>query len=67
MAFISGFRKGLLRQVMILVGLIASFMLALLLAGGMATYLNNHTSISYTAAMVLAFTTLFIDAIHGMV
>lgn len=61
---ISGLVKGLLRQVIELVGLIGSFFFAIFFSGWMASILQKHLGLPYSPALVVGFITLFIG---GMV
>jgi membrane protein required for colicin V production len=62
---IVGYRKGLVRQVLELVGIIASFILALLLAGALAVFLEERTPVPYSPALVIAFILIFIGGTIG--
>lgn len=57
---IAGYRRGFLRQVLELAGLVVSFILALLLAGVVAAWLEDRTSIPYSPALVVSFAAVFI-------
>jgi membrane protein required for colicin V production len=60
-----GFQKGLIRQVLELAGIIASFILALLLAGVLSDFLERHTPIPYSPALVISFVVIFIGGTIG--
>ena len=62
---IVGYQKGLIRQVLELAGIIASFILALLMAGALAVFLENNTPIPYSPALVIAFIVIFIGGTIG--
>ena len=64
-AAIVGFSKGLIRQVLALVGLVASFFIAILLAGGLANVLSTHTGLPYSPSLVVAFIVIFIGGMIG--
>ena len=58
---------ALVRQVLELGGLIASFMLAILFSGWLAETLQEHTSLPYSPSLIISFVVLFIAglvAIH---
>jgi membrane protein required for colicin V production len=62
---VAGYRRGFLRQVLELAGLIVSFILALLFAGVLAQYVEDRTSIPYSPALVVSFVAVFIAGIVG--
>ncbi len=62
---IVGYQKGLVRQVLELAGIIASFILALLLAGALAVFLEERTSVPYSPALVIAFIVIFFGGTIG--
>lgn len=57
---IVGLAKGLIRQVIELVGIIGSFMIAVLFAGWLAAILQEHLSVPYSPSLVVAFVVIFI-------
>ncbi len=57
---ITGLVKGLIRQVIELVGIVGSFFIAVLFAGWLAAVLQTNTSIPYSPALVISFVVLFI-------
>jgi len=61
---IAGMVKGLVRQVIELIGVIAAFLAALLFASWLAGLLQEFGGLPYSPALVIAFTLLFIG---GMV
>ncbi len=60
-----GYRKGLMRQVLELAGIIVSFILSLLLAGTLASFLSDRTPIPYSPALVISFIAIFIAGCIG--
>jgi membrane protein required for colicin V production len=60
-----GYRRGLLRQVLELAGLIVSFILALILASVLAEYVEDRTSIPYSPALVVSFVAIFFGGTIG--
>lgn len=61
---IAGMVKGLVRQVIELLGVIAAFLVALLFASWLAVLLQEYGGLPYSPALVIAFTLLFVG---GMV
>jgi membrane protein required for colicin V production len=59
-AAIVGLVKGLVRQVVELAGIIASFILAMIFAGWLAETLRLHTPLPYSPSMVVAFVVLLV-------
>jgi membrane protein required for colicin V production len=57
---IAGLTKGLIRQVVELVGIIGSFMIAVLFAGWLAAILQERFSVPYSPSLVVAFVAIFI-------
>jgi membrane protein required for colicin V production len=57
---IVGLAKGLIRQVIELVGIVASFFIAVLFAGWLAAILQEHISVPYSPSLVVAFVIIFI-------
>ncbi len=55
---VSGLTKGLVRQVVELVGVVASFFIAMLLAGWAAEQLAGRTGLDYQGALVVGFLVL---------
>jgi uncharacterized membrane protein required for colicin V production len=55
-----GFAKGFLGQVLELLGIVASFILASLLGGAVATFLEERFDIPYSPALVVSFAALVI-------
>lgn len=62
---IAGMVKGLVRQVIELVGVVASFFVAILFSGWLATILLEHVSIPYSASLVVAFLLISIGGMVG--
>jgi uncharacterized membrane protein required for colicin V production len=62
---IAGLVKGLVRQVIELVGIVGSFFIAVLFAGWLAEILQKHTSIPYSPSMVIAALAIFIAGVIG--
>lgn len=60
---IAGLTKGLIRQVVELVGLIGSFFIAIFFAGWLAALMQEHMSLSYSPSLVIAFLVLFITGL----
>jgi uncharacterized membrane protein required for colicin V production len=58
-----GLAKGLVRQVIELVGIVASFVLAIVFAGWLAETLRMHTPIPYSPSLVVAFVALLVAGI----
>lgn len=50
-----GFAKGFIEQAVELVGAIASFVVAILMAGSLATYVEQKLDASYSVALVVSF------------
>jgi membrane protein required for colicin V production len=57
---VAGLVKGLIRQVIELVGIVGSFFIAVLFAGWLASVLETNTSIPYSPALVISFVAIFI-------
>jgi len=57
---IAGLVKGLIRQVVELVGIVGSFFLAVLFAGWLAAVLQDHTPLPYSPSLVVSFVLIFI-------
>ena len=57
---VSGLVKGLIRQVIELIGIVGSLFIAVLFAGMLATVLEDKTSIPYSPALVISFAVLFV-------
>jgi uncharacterized membrane protein required for colicin V production len=55
-----GFAKGFLEQAVELVGAVGAFVLAILLAGGVARFAERHFDIAYSAALVISFILLVV-------
>lgn len=55
-----GLAKGLIRQVIELVGIVASFFIAVLFAGWLAAILQEHASLPYSPSLVVAFVIIFV-------
>jgi membrane protein required for colicin V production len=62
-AMIVGLVKGLVRQVIELVGIIAAFVLAMIFAGWLAETLRMHTPLPYSPSLVVAFIALLVAGI----
>jgi uncharacterized membrane protein required for colicin V production len=62
---IAGLMKGFVRQAIELVGLIGSFFIAVLFAGWLASILQEHTSVPYSPALVIACVALFVGGMIG--
>jgi uncharacterized membrane protein required for colicin V production len=60
---VMGYRRGFIRQVLDLAGLVISFLLALFFAGVVASYLNSDIGIPYTPALVIGFIAIFIAGV----
>jgi membrane protein required for colicin V production len=60
MGTITGLVKGLVRQVLELAGVVASFLLAVFFSGWAATMLERHFELPYSPALVVGFLLLFI-------
>jgi membrane protein required for colicin V production len=60
-----GYRRGLLRQILELAGLVVSFILALLFASFLAGYVEDRTPLPYSPALVISFVAIFIAGIVG--
>jgi membrane protein required for colicin V production len=58
-----GLVKGLVRQVIELVGIVAAFVLATIFAGWLAEALRLHTPLPYSPSLVVAFVLLLIGGI----
>ena len=54
-----GLARGLIRQVLTLVGLVVSFLAAILLAGWLTAFITGITSMPYSPALVVSFLLLF--------
>ncbi len=59
---IVGYKRGFVRQVIELGGLIAAFSLALIFAGTVAGYLGEKVSLPYTPALMIGFIAVFAAA-----
>lgn len=57
---IAGLVKGMVRQLVELVGLVASYFVAALFAGWLATELQARTSLPYSPSLVIAFLVIFV-------
>jgi uncharacterized membrane protein required for colicin V production len=57
---IAGLVKGMIRQVVELVGLVASYFVAVLFAGWLATVLQERTALPYSPSLVISFAAIFI-------
>lgn len=57
---IMGYRRGFIRQILELMGLVAAFLLALLFASMVATYVEGDFGVPYTPALIIGFITIFI-------
>ena len=57
---IAGLVKGLIRQVIELAGIIASFFVAVLFAGWLAAVFQEYVSIPYSPSLVISFVIIFI-------
>lgn len=57
---VAGMVKGLVRQVIELLGVIAAFLGALLFASWLATLLQEYGGLPYSPALVISFTLLFV-------
>ncbi len=64
-AAVGGLTKGLVRQVVELVGTVASFFLAMLLAGWAARLVAAHTALDYTGALIPGFLVLLGAGVLG--
>lgn len=62
---IAGLVKGLVRQVIELIGIVGSFVIAVLFAGWLAEILQRHTSIPYSPSLVISALAFFIAGIIG--
>lgn len=62
---IAGLSKGLIRQVIELLGMIGSFLLAALFSGWLAGVLHEHAGMPYSPALVIAFLGIFIAGLIG--
>lgn len=60
---IAGLVKGLIRQVIELVGIVAAFFIAVLFAGWLAGIFEEHLSLPYSPSLVVAFLVLFIAGV----
>jgi uncharacterized membrane protein required for colicin V production len=60
---ITGGIKGLARQIIELVGLVVSFLVAAVLASWLAAFLADHTSIPHAAALVIGFIAVFVSGL----
>jgi uncharacterized membrane protein required for colicin V production len=60
---ISGGIKGLARQIIELVGLVVSFLVAAVLSSWVATLLAAHTSIPHAPALVIGFISVFVSGL----
>lgn len=58
--FVSGLRRGLIRQVLDVIGIIAAFIGAFYFAGHLATYFNQRFDVPHTAALIVAAIIIFI-------
>lgn len=58
-----GLVKGLVRQVIELVGIVAAFIVAMVFAGWLAETLRMHTPLPYSPSMVVAFGLLLVGGI----
>jgi uncharacterized membrane protein required for colicin V production len=57
---ISGGIKGFARQVIELIGLVVSFLVAAVLASWVAAFLSSHSAVPHAPALVIAFIVVFI-------
>ncbi|MCH7548027.1 MAG: CvpA family protein [Candidatus Krumholzibacteriota bacterium] len=57
---VTGLRKGLIRQVIELIGVIGSFFIAIFFSGGMAFMLQERLGIPYSPALVVGFIVLLV-------
>lgn len=62
---IVGASKGLIRQVIELIGLVGSFFIAVLFAGWLAAVLQTQVSMPYSPSLVVAFVAIFIAGLIG--
>ena len=60
---ISGGSKGLARQIIELVGLVVSFLVAAVLSSWVASLLAAHTSILHAPALVIGFISVFVSGL----
>lgn len=60
-----GAAKGLIRQVVELIGVVGSFFIAVLFAGWLAAVLQEHVSMPYSPSVVVAFLIIFIAGLIG--
>jgi uncharacterized membrane protein required for colicin V production len=57
---ITGAIKGFARQIIELIGLVVSFLVAAVLSSWVAAFLANHSSIPYAPSLVIAFILVFV-------
>lgn len=57
---ISGAIKGFTRQIIELIGLVVSFLVAAVLSSWVATFLASNSAVPYSAALVVAFIVVFV-------
>jgi membrane protein required for colicin V production len=57
---VTGLIKGLIRQVIELIGIVGSFFIAVLFAAWLASVLQEHTPLPYSPSLVISFLVLFI-------
>ncbi|MGD8413865.1 MAG: CvpA family protein [Candidatus Latescibacterota bacterium] len=62
---IAGLVKGLVRQVIELVGIVVSFFIAVLFAGWLAAILQEHTALPYSPSLVIAALAIFVGGTVG--
>lgn len=58
--FVSGLRRGLIRQVLDIVGIIAAFIGAFYFAGHLATYFDQRFNVPHQAALLIAAIIIFV-------
>jgi uncharacterized membrane protein required for colicin V production len=57
---ITGAIKGFTRQIIELIGLVVSFLVAAVLSSWVATFLSAHTAVPYAPALVIGFIVVFV-------
>jgi len=62
---IAGLTKGLVRQVIELIGIVGSFFIAVLFAGWLAAILQEHISLPYSPSLVIAALAIFVAGVIG--
>lgn len=62
---IAGLTKGLVRQVIELIGIVGSFFIAVLFAGWLAAILQEYVSLPYSPSLVIAALAIFIAGVIG--